>query len=119
MQSAAAERESRTKQGWIARLRERLAYSTSNPADLDRAIVKYETGMKLDLNDYYPSANLQEVAHQVVTDGPVHWEFGSTLDDCRTAAMLWEDPRRIELLNVVNQLEGALTPKPATLNPSG
>lgn len=29
-----------------------------NPADLDRAIAEYETGMKLDLNDYYPSSNL-------------------------------------------------------------
>jgi hypothetical protein len=29
-----------------------------NLADLDRAIAEYETGMKLDLNDYYPSSNL-------------------------------------------------------------
>jgi tetratricopeptide (TPR) repeat protein len=28
------------------------------PADLDRAIAEYEAGMKLDLNDYYPSSNL-------------------------------------------------------------
>ena len=26
-------------------------------ADLDRAIAEYEAGMKLDLNDYYPSLN--------------------------------------------------------------
>jgi tetratricopeptide (TPR) repeat protein len=31
---------------------------TKNSADLDRAIAEYETGMKLDLNDYYPSSNL-------------------------------------------------------------
>ena len=29
-----------------------------NPADLNQAIAEYETGMKLDLNDYYPSSNL-------------------------------------------------------------
>jgi tetratricopeptide (TPR) repeat protein len=29
-----------------------------DPADLDRAIAEYEAGMKLDLNDYYPSSNL-------------------------------------------------------------
>lgn len=29
-----------------------------NPVDLDRAIAEYEAGMKLDLNDYYPSSNL-------------------------------------------------------------
>ena len=32
--------------------------SGHNPLDLDRAIVEYEAGMKLDLNDYYPSSNL-------------------------------------------------------------
>jgi len=29
-----------------------------NTADLDRAIAEYEAGMRLDLNDYYPSSNL-------------------------------------------------------------
>jgi tetratricopeptide (TPR) repeat protein len=29
-----------------------------NPLDLSRAITEYEAGMKLDLNDYYPSSNL-------------------------------------------------------------
>lgn len=29
-----------------------------NAADLDRAIEEYQAGMKLDLNDYYPSSNL-------------------------------------------------------------
>lgn len=32
--------------------------ATHSPADLDRAIAEYEAGMKLDLNDYYPSSNL-------------------------------------------------------------
>src|ERR1017187_5725043 len=32
--------------------------TTNNPTDLSRAIDEYETGMKLDLNDYYPSSNL-------------------------------------------------------------
>jgi MAP3K TRAFs-binding domain len=31
---------------------------TNSAADLDRAIAQYEAGMKLDLNDYYPSSNL-------------------------------------------------------------
>jgi len=31
---------------------------TKNSVDLDRAIAEYEAGMKLDLNDYYPSSNL-------------------------------------------------------------
>jgi hypothetical protein len=29
-----------------------------DPADLDRAIAEYEAGMKIDLNDYYPSSSL-------------------------------------------------------------
>ena len=39
----------RYKQKWIL---------GGNPIDLDRAIGEYEAGMKLDLNDYYPSSNL-------------------------------------------------------------
>jgi tetratricopeptide (TPR) repeat protein len=31
---------------------------TKDPADLSRAIAEYENGMRLDLNDYYPSSNL-------------------------------------------------------------
>ncbi len=31
---------------------------SKDPADLSRAIAEYENGMKLDLNDYYPSSNL-------------------------------------------------------------
>ncbi len=149
---------------------------TNNLADLDRAIAEYEAGMKLDLNDYYPSSNLarlyrtrnrkgdddkariaaavtltacerararksseewlnptllgssfdagdvekaQELANQVVTDGPTAWKLETTLDDCRTAAKLWPDPRRSELLNIVAQLEAVLAPKPATPKPLG
>jgi hypothetical protein len=32
--------------------------ATRDPADLNRAIAEYEAGMKVDLNDYYPSSNL-------------------------------------------------------------
>ena len=32
--------------------------ASSDPDDLNRAIAEYEAGMKLDLNDYYPSSNL-------------------------------------------------------------
>ena len=39
----------RYKQKWIR---------SGNAIDLDRAIREYEAGMKLDLNDYYPSSNL-------------------------------------------------------------
>ncbi len=39
----------RYKQRWIL---------SGNPIDLDRAIGEYEAGMKLDLNEYYPSSNL-------------------------------------------------------------
>ena len=31
---------------------------SKDPADLSRAITEYENGMRLDLNDYYPSSNL-------------------------------------------------------------
>ncbi len=37
--------------------------ASGNPADLDRAIAEYEAGMKLDLNDYYPSSNLARLYH--------------------------------------------------------
>ncbi len=141
-----------------------------DPADLDRAIAEYERGMKLDLNDYYPSSNLarlyrtrkrrgdddkarvsaaiamtacerarqrksndewlnptllgaafdagdagkaQELADQVAVDGPSAWKLETTLADLRTAANLYEDPRRSELLDIVLQLEGQLVPKPA------
>src|SRR6202011_1321626 len=31
---------------------------SNDSGDLNRAIAEYEAGMKLDLNDYYPSSNL-------------------------------------------------------------
>lgn len=136
--------------------------ATKNPVDLDRAIAEYEKGMKLDLNDYYPSSNLarlyrtrkrkgdddrarvsaaitmtacerararkaedewlnptllgaafdagdvdkaSELADQVSTDGAAAWKLETTLADCKTAAELYEEPRRGELLEVVARLE--------------
>ena len=143
--------------------------TTHTPLDLDRAIAEYETGMKLDLNDYYPASNLarlyrtrkrkgdedkarisaavtvtacerarlrkstdewlnptllgaafdagdveksQELAAQVASDGPAAWKLETTLADCRTAAQLYEEPRRSELLDIVGQLR-ALLPAPS------
>ncbi|MBZ5655396.1 MAG: DUF4071 domain-containing protein [Acidobacteriia bacterium] len=148
---------------------------TNNPVDLDRAIAEYEMGMKLDLNDYYPSSNLarlyrtrnrkgdddkarisaavamtaseharignstdewlnatllgatfdagnvekaQEFANQVAIDGHANWKLTTTLDDCRTAAKLWQEPQRSELLNIIAQLETLLAGTAATANPS-
>lgn len=145
--------------------------TTKDPADLSRAITEYENGMRLDLNDYFPSSNLarlyrtrnrkgdddkarisasitlvacerararnsndewlnptllgaafdagdlekaQRLADQVREDGPAAWKLESTLDDCRTAAELHEEPHRSELLNIVADLEGLLKPKGAT-----
>ena len=142
--------------------------ATNNPADLDRAIAEYETGMKLDLNDYYPSSNLarlyrtrkrrgdddkarisaavtltacerarlrkgsdewlnptllgaafdagdldkaQELADQVATDGPAAWKLETTLDDCKTAAQLQQEPIRTELLDIVAHLAALLPGK--------
>jgi len=135
---------------------------SKNPADLDRAVIEYETGMKLDLNDYYPSSNLarlyrtrnrkgdddkarisaavtltacerarrrnsndewlnptllgaafdagdadkaQELANQVIAEDPSSWKLETTLADCRTAAELYPEPKRAELLAVIEQLE--------------
>jgi len=56
----------------------------------------------------------QRLADQVREDGPAAWKLESTLDDCRTAAELHEEPHRSELLNIVADLEGLLKPKGAT-----
>ncbi len=142
--------------------------STKDAVNLDRAIAEYEAGMKLDLNDYYPSSNLarlyrtrkrrgdddkarvaaavtmtacerarlrkandewlnptllgaafdagdvekaEQLADQVATDGPAAWKLETTLDDCRTAAQLSDEPRRGELLEIVTRLEALLPPK--------
>ena len=147
---------------------------TNNSPDLDRAIAEYEAGMKLDLNDYYPSSNLarlyrtrkrkgdddkarisgavtltacerarlrkstdewlnptllgaafdagdvdkaQELADQVVIDGPAGWKLGTTLADCRVATELHEEPRRGDLLKIVLQLDAVLTAKTTIPNP--
>lgn len=135
---------------------------SNNPPDLDRAIAEYEAGMKLDLNDYYPTSNLarlyrarnrkgdqekaqisaavtmiacerararkvadewlnptllgaafdtgdvqvaQDLANLVTVEGPAAWKLETTLNDCRTAAKLHEEPRRSVLLGVISQLE--------------
>ena len=144
--------------------------ATKDPADLNRAIAEYEAGMKVDLNDYYPSSNLarlyrtrnrkgdedkarisaavtltacerartrrsndewlnptllgaafdigdvekaQELADQVITEGPSAWKLETMLADCRTAAQLHEEPRRSELLDIIVQLEALLPTKAA------
>jgi len=50
----------------------------------------------------------QELADQVAVDGPAAWKLRTTLEDCRTAADLHEEPRRTELLEIVKQLAGLL-----------
>ena len=54
----------------------------------------------------------QELADQVREDGPAAWKLDTTLDDCRTAAQLCEEPRRTELLDIVAQLENISAAKP-------
>jgi tetratricopeptide (TPR) repeat protein len=53
----------------------------------------------------------QELADQVATDGPSAWKLEVTLEDCKTAAQLYEEPRRSELLGVAAQLEALLPPR--------
>ena len=143
--------------------------TTKAPVDLDRAIAEYEAGMKLDLNDYYPSSNLArlyrtrnrkndadkariaaavtltacerakarrsadewlnptllgaafdagdvdtatELAAQVETEGAAAWKLETTLNDCRISAQLHEEPRRGELLAIVERLETQLPSRP-------
>ena len=138
---------------------------SKDPADLSRAVAAYEAGMKLDLNDYYPSSNLarlyrtrkhkgdedkariaaavaltaceraklrhssddwlnptllgaafdagdvekaQNLAHQVAIDGPAAWKIASTLEDCRVAARLHDDPKRTDLLAIADQLNSLI-----------
>jgi hypothetical protein len=49
-----------------------------------------------------------ELADQVSADGPAAWKLKTTLEDCRTAAQLYEEPRRGELLDIVTRLEALL-----------
>jgi tetratricopeptide (TPR) repeat protein len=53
----------------------------------------------------------QDLANLVTVEGPATWKLETTLSDCRTAAKLYEEPRRSELLGIVSQLEALLTPK--------
>jgi tetratricopeptide (TPR) repeat protein len=141
---------------------------TGNPLDLDRAIAEYDAGMKLDLNDYFPSSNLarlyrtrnrkgdqekavaaaavamtacerarnrnindewlnptllaaafdagdvektQELANLVMLEGAAGWKLESTIDTCRIAAQLYEEPRRGDLLAIISSLETMLPKK--------
>jgi tetratricopeptide (TPR) repeat protein len=138
---------------------------TGNTLDLDHAIAEYDAGMKLDLNDYYPSSNLarlyrtrgrkgdqekaiiaaavtmtacerarnrnandewlnptllgsafdagdvekaQDLANLVKLEGPAAWKLDTTLETCRIAAQLHEEPRRSELLAIISILGGML-----------
>ena len=53
----------------------------------------------------------EDLANQVETDGPAAWKLETTLADCRTAAGLYEEPRRSGLLAIVRRLEELLTPE--------
>jgi tetratricopeptide (TPR) repeat protein len=157
-----AQGDTSERRGLLGGRYRRIWKETGNPVELDRAIAEYEAGMKLDLNDYYPSSNLarlyrtrnrkgdqekaivaagvaltacerakarntndewlnptllgaafdagdvekaQELADLVMLDGPAAWKLESTLDTCRIAAQLCEEPRRGELLKIVSSLE--------------
>lgn len=56
----------------------------------------------------------RELADQVASDGPAAWKLQSTLEDCRTAAQLYEEPNRSELLDIIAGLERLLPAKAAT-----
>ncbi len=50
--------DSSERQGLLGGRYKKKWSASKDPAHLDRAIEAYEQGMKLDLNDYYPSCNL-------------------------------------------------------------
>ena len=50
--------DSSERRGLLGGRHKRKWKVSKSPVDLDRAIAEYEKGMKLDLNDYYPSSNL-------------------------------------------------------------
>jgi hypothetical protein len=58
----------------------------------------------------------QDLASQVSIEGPSAWKLETTVSDCRTAAQLYEEPRRSELLEVAVQLEALLPAKPTATN---
>lgn len=161
----AAQGDTSERRGLLGGRYRRKWKESGNSVELDRAIAEYEVGMKLDLNDYYPSSNLarlyrirnrkgdqekacvaaavtmtacerarnrnahdewlnptllaaafdtgdaekaQEVANSVMMDGPAAWKLDSTLETCRIAAQLHEEPRRGELLTIISNLEAML-----------
>jgi tetratricopeptide (TPR) repeat protein len=54
----------------------------------------------------------RELADQVRADGPAVWKLETTLDDCRTASQLHEEPRRNDLLQILIELEALLPARP-------
>lgn len=52
----------------------------------------------------------EELAEQIVVDGPASWKLATTLADCRVAAQLQPDPARSELLEIATRLEALLAP---------
>ncbi len=80
----------------------------------ERARLRKDTSEWLnatDLGAAFDAGNVekaQELALLVQTEGPSAWKLATTLDDCRTAAPLYEEPRRGELLAIVAQLAALL-----------
>jgi hypothetical protein len=61
---------------------------TGDPADLSRAITECENGMRLDLNDYYPSSNLARLyrtRNRKGDDGKARISASITLVACERA----------------------------------
>jgi tetratricopeptide (TPR) repeat protein len=50
----------------------------------------------------------QDLANLVKLEGPAAWKLDTTLDTCRIAAQLQDEPRRGELLTIVSSLEAML-----------
>lgn len=50
-----------------------------------------------------------ELSYEVEDEGPAAWKLDTTVKDCRTAAELCEEPKRGELLAIVERLEQLLS----------
>ena len=50
----------------------------------------------------------QDLADQVAAEGPAKWKLATTLDDCRIAAQLHQEPGRSQLQEIVAQLQTLL-----------
>ena len=89
---------------------ERARLRKSNDEWLDPALL----GATFDDGDVKKA---EELAQQVIDDGPPAWILEATLFDCKTAAELQKEPRRSQLLEIVAQLQAVLPVTPATPNP--